>query len=247
MRSIEPTGLAGIFIVVSFSLALAAATPAKSSDRAMPPPDRTTPATGTVAESGRFDCSLTADGHQGSVTVTDGTLNQGVVVKLGNWRSTFSEVRIHRSVLYPIFLKSASPVVRDSKAENSYLRFGGTKISAQDDAIIANFQNNAAALPEHQIPSSHRRTPTFSGYKAHLGRHIDNDSDGRAVEVDVYLRLIIDWRHQTRRQNALSLHRAALVLSQVPIGDGREKFYRFQPDQRPFRMLACVLQGAQVI
>jgi len=237
MRSIELSGSAGCFFAVLFSVALAKAAPSDDSTHV----DR------AVAESGMFGCSLTAAGLQGDAMVTDGTLRQGVVVKLGNWRSTFSDVRIHRSVLYPIFLKSAVPVVRDSKAEDSYLRFGTSKITAQDDGIVANFRNNALAAAKQRNSTSQSRAPTFSGYKAYLGRHIDYENDGRAVEVDIYFRLIIDWRYQTRRQNALSLHRAAFVLSQVPTGSGRERIYRFLPGQRPFRMLACVLQGAKVI
>ena len=89
----------------------------------------------------------------------------------------------------------------------------------------------------------------FMGFKAYLGRHTEPEENGPDTEVEIYFRIIVDWRYQSQRQDELSLHRAAIVISQVPIevGAGRERFYRYQPSHSPFRMLACGLDDARVI
>ena len=207
------------------------------------------PVARSAAEGGKFHCSLAEVNRIGRATVIAGALSERVVIEFGNWQSEYSEILIHRSMLKPIFLQTDVPVPRDAKAKELYLRFNGVKITAQNDSIVSNFENNALVKAGQRNSTAQNRVPNFSGFKASLGRHTEPDEYGREIEVDVYFRIIVDWNYQSRRQDKLSLHRAAIVISQAPIGVGAgpEKFYRFLLSLSPFRMLACVLADAQAI
>lgn len=249
MKSIAPIALAGCLAAVLISVAQAEAPLAEMPGRLTKSVDHQGHVPRTIAESGKFHCSLTTLNYLGVATVTADTLNERVAVEFSNWRSENSEIRIHRRLLYPIFLQNNGSVARDSKVKDSYLPFKGSKITAQNDSIVANFESNALAKAEQRNSALQSQVPHFTGFKAYLGRHTEPEENGRDTEVEVYFRIIVDWRYQSQRQDELSLHRAAIVISQVPIevGAGRERFYRYQPSHSPFRMLACGLDDARVI
>ena len=249
MKSIAPIALAGCLAAVLISVTQAEAPLAEMPGRLTKSVDHQGHVPRTIAESGKFHCSLTTLNYLGVATVTADTLNERVAVEFSNWRSENSEIRIHRRLLYPIFLQNNGSVARDTEGKESYLPFSGSKITAQNDSIVANFENNALAKVEQRNSALQSQVPHFTGFKAYLGRHTEREENGWDTEVEVYFRIIVDWRYQSQRQDEMSVHRAAIVISQVPIGvaAGREKFYRFRPSLSPFRMLACVLDDAKVI
>lgn len=249
MKSIKPSAVAGCLVAVLASFAQTTAAATEMTDESAKSTDNHPHVLRAVSESGRFQCSLAAVHHLGRAMVTAGTLGGRAVVEFGNWQSEHSEIRVHRSVLHKLSLQRNVPVAHDSDANESYLRFSGSKITAQNDSIVESFENNALVTAEQRKSSLQSQIPHFSGFKAYLGRHTELEADGRNIEADVYFRIIVDWSYQSRRQDELSLHRAAFVISQVPIGAGAggERFYRFLPSRSPFRMVACVLGDARVI
>ncbi len=250
MRSVVPISVAGYLAAALFSLAPAAA-PVENSGGLANSVNRHTSAVGAIAESGEFQCSLTASNQRGGEVATDATLDQLIVVKLADWRGEHASIRIHRRMLYPVLLKKNIPVALSVKTTESYLRFSGSSITAQNDSIVANFKNNAAPRIAQGKPTLQSPAPNYSGFKALVGRLTEDDENGGEFEVDVYVRIIVDWTYPTRRTSEVSLHRAAFVISQVPVSSvnwpAREMYYRFLPNHSPFRMLVCALNTGQVI
>ncbi len=141
--------------------------------------------------------------------------------------------------------------VASIEQRNPYIRLQSSRITPDNDRIVANFRNNMAIQVKQQDGYYPKAAAKFSGYKALLGRQTKRDENGRQLEVDVYFRIIIDWQYETPRAEELSVHRAAYVIYEVPAdsGDrpGREMYYRFPPSQAPFRLLACVPADAVAI
>ncbi len=240
MKSIAVTGCV---VAVLTALTQATATQAETTRKADKASDYDRALPHAVSKYVKFRCSMPASNHFGRVLVTTDTLNGKVLVELANWRSEAPEIHIHRNLLRPIFRQSDVPLANDSKAHGPYIRVGGSIISAENDGIVANFTNNALARNERQPSVRQGPGPKFSGLKAFVGRKIEREEDGREIEVNVYFRIIVDWGYQSQNQEVLSLHRAAVVITQKPVGvgGGQEKFYRFLPNLSPFQMLVCVL------
>ena len=117
MKSIKPATVASCLAAVLIGVALAEATLAEMPDRLTKSVDHQGHVPRTIAESGRFHCSLTTLDHLGVATVTADTLNERVAVEFSNWRSENSEIRIHRRLLDPIFLQNNGSVARDSEGQ----------------------------------------------------------------------------------------------------------------------------------
>ena len=249
MKPIGPTIAASVVAAVLCGAAQATALSAGTGDGSAKSMSHHEHETRSVAERGEFQCSLTAVSRVGRALVTASTLSERVVVELSTWRNEDSQIRVHRSVLERIIRPTNLEGARDFKPKEFYARFLGSMITPQNDTVVANFETNALAQTKQQDPAPKNRVRSFSGFKAYLGRRTEQEENGRQIDLEIYFRIIIDWSYQSRRQDELSLHRAALVISQVSIGDdaGRERFYRFLPSLSPFRMLACVLDDAQVI
>jgi len=175
--------------------------------------------------------------------MADAALGERVVVKLDRRSDQGTDVRIHPRMLYPVFLPEGVSLTPAVQTAPSYLRFEGSKITARDDNIVANFQRNAAPPNVHGVWSRHRPAEIFSGVKALVGRQSEIGDDGGKTDVDVYVRVIVDWTGLSRRVGELTLYPAAFVISQIPSEPSdrptRETFYRFLPNQNPFRMLIC--------
>lgn len=193
------------------------------------------------AERGRLQCSLTAWAPTSGDVATIETLLGAVVAEIdvpdGDEETG---IAIHPEVLQPI----GRHVVRQADAAGFHLRYRGRSITAENDAVVARFRDNGLATPP---AGAGERRPRFGGFKVYLGRHTERDG-GRDVSVDLYLRIIVDWTYETAQHERLAVHRAAAVVSQVPLNTGaaHERFYRFAPSARPFRMLACVLDRRQI-
>lgn len=203
-----------------------------------------------AAERGIFQCTLTAIGRVGSTAlVTASTFNERVVVEFSTWKNEEYEIRIHRSVWERFIWPTNLNGMRNYESKGLYARFSGSTITPQNDTVVASFEANALTKALQQDLAPTNRIPSFTGLKAYLGRRTEQGENGQPIDVEIYFRVIIDWNYQSRHQDELSLHRAAFVISQVPIGNGagRERFYRFLPSLSPFRTLACALDDAEVI
>ncbi len=202
-----------------------------------------------AAESSGLQCSLTAHSHQGSAVAITSAFKQDAVIKLGNWRGKQADIRIHRHMLYPVFLQSNEPVAHSTTTKGTYLRFKGNKITAENDTIVANFKSNAIQQAMRENTSAQQQVHEFSGFRVLVGRHTQHDDNNNIIEANIYVRVVIDWSPQAQHTGELSLHRAAFIISQIPLNmtdqASREMYFRFPPNHSPFRMLACTLNMGQ--
>ena len=171
------------------------------------------------------------------------TLAENIIVSFHRQKNGNAKILLHRRAWKGIFQAASGPT--PIAAITSQKRFDGKEITAQDDAIVAHFENNAlleAKRVDAAVIDLH-----FTGFKVSLGRYLSVDEKGREIEVDVNLRIIIDWNSGvlgaadfTKR----SYRRAAYVISQVQVNSepqlAKEHYYRFLPSRRPFRTLGCM-------
>lgn len=193
---------------------------------------------------GEMHCRQTTTNHLGHAVVTAGTQAIPALVQLTAWQGDAKQLRVHRSVLDRVLQPPSAWKAQSPSTATPYVRLSGWSITPETDGVVRMFANNSLAdmVRNGPLPES-----DYWGIKARVGRYGEKDADARHSESEVYVRLVIDWRYRTRHQDRMSLHRAALVVSQetLVMGEAKESFYRFFPSQRPFLMLACIIVGAK--
>ena len=249
MTSIFRTILAGAAGIALVIFSHAAAVTAADGSRTGAGNKSHEPVAISVANNGKFYCGPPVENRGGDVVLTAETLKANVIVDFGAWQNRRTKIHIHERMLDRVF--RAYNAEGSSDNAQPYRQFIAEEITSQNDTTVAKFEKNASPQPSGQASMVRDRASSCFGYKARLGRLTEVSDGDLEIAVDVYFRIIIDTTHQARYGNGISLHRAAYVISQVPIrAEGpplREMYFRFPPNRRPFRMLACFTESGEAI
>jgi hypothetical protein len=180
-----------------------------------------------------------------------GKLNANIELHKSARLEKAGKIKISRSMLNEIFRWYKIEGMSHRSDTGSYLYYIGKAITSYDDIIVANFENNAQNQTNGQASGLRNRASRFFGYKILLGRHFVKDDAGMKTAFNVFFRLIINVTDQSIYSKSGYLKRAAIVISQIPISNNgppiQEKFHRFPPTGRPFRMLICTTAGGRNI
>ncbi len=160
-------------------------------------------------------------------------------------------IRLHKRLLVGIIDKNVAGLLPAAPAERTHLNLTGRRITPDSDKIVANFEMSALRKAKRLDASAQKSDQKFSGYLSSLGRHKRPDAQGREVEVEVFLRIVINWNSKHRIANDMTAHQVAYLVSEIPVTapglPAREMFYRFRPSRHPFRMLLCLFDQGRVI
>lgn len=191
-----------------------------------------------------YHCALPVPQNDNSVVIDPGSIGQNAVLSVYLQNEGTAQLYIHPRMLDGILPSdSNNPHLTSLLASK---RLTGQKITAQNDAVVAKFTDNAMRQAQKTQSGLQFEELNLTGFKISLDIQGNQENHPQNTTEVIQLRVILDWSYQPRDESGATapVYRGAFVVTRASmdatVNPVKEHDYRFLPSRRPFRALMCI-------